>query len=250
MKPADMLRAADHRPFPLPGGSWFMKQVWRDLLCLHWPVPAERLLPYVPERLELELREGSAWISLVPFRIRPYRLRGLPPLPFAHSLLELNMRTYVTFGNEPGVYFFSLDASSRLAVEAARLVSLPYLKAVIRMVRERDKLRFAARREDKRGGPAQLEVAYGAKRAGVFHAPPGSRLHWLTERYRVYAQRGATDIVAADLHHLPWPLQQADASIGLNTMPEAMGLQLLTEPAEATYTERLDALLWPVRPLT
>ncbi len=230
-----------------------MKQVWRDLLCMHWPVPAAKVRPFVPHRLQLELWEGSAWISVIPFRIDPYRIRGLPPIPGVCSMLELNVRTYVTFGNVPGVYFFSLDASSRPAVEAARLFSLPYLKAGIRLARERDKLRFAAVREDKRGGPARLEVAYSAKDEGVFHAPPGSKLHWLTERYRFYAERGgggrSGEILAADIHHLPWALQRADVAIGLSTMTAAMGIELPDEPAEVTYTRRLDALMWPVKSL-
>ena len=68
----------------------------------------------------------------MPFRLSGLRARGLPPLPFVSSFLELNTRTYVTAGGKPGIWFFSLDASSELAVEAARLgYKLPYFRADI-----------------------------------------------------------------------------------------------------------------------
>jgi len=99
------LDAVDHRRWPLPESPWGMGQTWEDLL---------------------------AWIGIVPFRLSGLRARGLPPLPFVSSFLELNTRTYVTAGGKPGIWFFSLDASSELAVEAARLgYKLPYFRADI-----------------------------------------------------------------------------------------------------------------------
>jgi hypothetical protein len=55
------------------------------------------------------------------------RPRWMPPLPGVSAFPELNVRTYVTYGGKPGVYFFSLDAGSRLAAWAARMTyHLPY----------------------------------------------------------------------------------------------------------------------------
>jgi uncharacterized protein YqjF (DUF2071 family) len=52
------------------------------------------------------------------------------PKATAMNFLETNVRTYVHHRGEPGVWFFSLEASSRLAVYAARVGwGLPYFHA-------------------------------------------------------------------------------------------------------------------------
>jgi uncharacterized protein YqjF (DUF2071 family) len=119
-------------------------QEWRDLLFLHWRVPAAAVRPHVPRRLQLDERDGGAWVSMTPFTLRRGRLRGLPPLFDFH---ELNFRTYVTLpGRGPGIWFFSLDAASAVAVVAARVsVRLPYFLAHMeRDVEVREELSRAA----------------------------------------------------------------------------------------------------------
>jgi uncharacterized protein YqjF (DUF2071 family) len=126
------LDAVDHRRWPLPESPWGMGQTCEDLLFAHWRAPVDVLAAILPAGLELDLYEDEAWIGVVPFRLSGLRARGLPPLPFVSSFLELNTRTYVTAGGKPGIWFFSLDASSELAVEAARLgYKLPYFRADI-----------------------------------------------------------------------------------------------------------------------
>ena len=78
---ARSLRVTEHRPYPLPERPWVMGQTWLDLLFAHWRVPHDVLRPHVPDRLELEQYDGSAWIGLTPFRVIGLRLRGAPPLP-------------------------------------------------------------------------------------------------------------------------------------------------------------------------
>src|SRR5579883_3335517 len=114
-----------------------MRQNWRQLLFLHWAVPAEHVRPLVPPQLDLDLFEDTAWVSLVAFTITGLRPVGLPPLPGLSSFHETNVRTYVhRGGRDPGVWFFSLDAANRLAVLGARLAfHLPYYHA--RMLLER-----------------------------------------------------------------------------------------------------------------
>ena len=71
---------------------------------------------------------------------------------------ETNVRTYVHHRGEPGVYFFSLEAASRLAVRAARMMwGLPYWFAEMTSTREEHRMRYGSRRID---GRANLEVAW------------------------------------------------------------------------------------------
>src|SRR5205807_141876 len=101
-------------------GSWVMAQTWLDLLFAHWPLDATVLRAVVPGELPLDLWEGRAWLGLTPFEVRNLRLRPTLPVPKLSSFPEVNVRTYVTVGGKPGIYFFSLDADSALAVLAAR----------------------------------------------------------------------------------------------------------------------------------
>src|SRR5262249_15400018 len=126
--PADVA----HRPWPLPGGPWVLTQTWNDLLFAHWRVAKDRLAALVPPALELDLFDGQAWIGIVPFQMTNVAPRGVPALPWVSEFAELNVRTYVRVRDAPGVYFFSLDAASAVAVKVARtLFHLPYYLAAM-----------------------------------------------------------------------------------------------------------------------
>jgi len=244
MKADDILKQTAHRPFPLPEGKWLIRQAWHDLLFAHWQVPAELIAPFVPKELQLDLWEGAAWISLVPFHVQSSNMRELLPLPFVGSFYELNMRTYVTYRNQPGAYFFSLDASEGLAVTAARLAGLPYFNANISMNEGNENLFFHAQRADPRGHSEVFAGTYSPLSDEVFRAEPNTQLHWLTERYRLFFSKDGA-IMAGDIHHLPWPLQSAELVIEQNTMTTSLGIKLPKEAALITYTKHHEALVWP-----
>jgi hypothetical protein len=121
---AAVVEVTAHRPWPLPAEPWVMAQTWHDLLFCHWRLPVEALRPHVPAELELETFDGSGWLGVTPFLLDGLRLRNLPPVPLLSRFLEVNLRTYVRAGGRPGIWFFSLDAASRLAVEGARATTV------------------------------------------------------------------------------------------------------------------------------
>jgi uncharacterized protein YqjF (DUF2071 family) len=227
---AQTLREQDHRPWALPTRPWVMGQTWTRLLFAHWRVSHEALRPHVPQPLILEEWDGSAWIALTPFRVESLRARGLPPLPLLSSFYELNCRTYVRAGDRPGIWFFSLDASSRAAVETARRTyRLPYRFAQIRA----DGDNFDGRRI---GEDARFNARYRG-RGDQAPAPSGTLEHFLTERYCLYGGNGR---LRADIHHPPWPLQQADATL------EQTNISPLPLEGKPLYhfAERQDVLVW------
>jgi uncharacterized protein len=166
-----------------------MGQTWEDLLFTHWPVDADALRRLVPDALRLQTHEGVAWLGITPFRVGALRLRGTLPLPRVSTFLELNVRTYVTAGGKPGIWFFSLDASSRLAVEAARRTyKLPYFPARISAERRDGWIEFdAARVGDRNGGGPHVFSARYRPVGKELHAAPGSLEDFLAERYCLYA---------------------------------------------------------------
>jgi uncharacterized protein YqjF (DUF2071 family) len=215
-----------------------MGQTWDDLLFVHYRMSVEELRPLVPEGLELQEHSGTAWLGVTPFVVTGLRARGLLPLPFASSFLELNVRTYVTRDDRPGIWFFSLDATSRLAVEAARrLYRLPYFLAEISVQRRAGEVLY----ECSRGFGKAFSAAYRPV-GDMSAAEPGSLEHFLTERYCLYAEHKG-QLYRADIHHRPWPLQPAQARIHLNTMPP---VRVSDADPLVHFSARQDVVIWPL----
>lgn len=239
------LRAVTHRPYPPPARPWVMAQTWQDLLFAHWPVEEEALRRLVPAGLELDRFEGRTWVGVVPFRMSNIRARGLPAFPVVSAFPELNVRTYVTRGGRPGVWFFSLDAASVVAVEAARaLFHLPYLAASMECRRVRGEVRYESRRVDARGRRAEFRARYSA-RGPEFRAEAGTLEHWLTERYCLFARDGRGRFWRGEIHHEPWPLRPATAEISVNTMAAAAGIDLRGD-AHLLMADRIETAIWPL----
>jgi uncharacterized protein len=238
------LEAVAHRPWPLPGEPWFMGQTWENLLFAHWSVLPEALRGVVPPQLALDTFEGRAWVGVTPFLVRGLRLRRTPPAPGLSTFAEVNVRTYVVVDDRPGIYFFSLDAASGLAVRAARRAyRLPYFKARMSVSESSGEVAYRSTRTSADGPPARLEARY-RPRGETYHAVPGSLDHWLTERYCLYTLAGNT-VMRGEIHHPPWPLQAAGAEIAHNTMAEPVGVRLEGDP-RLHFAARQDVALWPI----
>jgi uncharacterized protein YqjF (DUF2071 family) len=229
-----------------------MKQTWHDLLFAHWPLPQATLRPLVPAQLELDQFNGGCWVGVVPFRMSGIRRRGMPPLPGVSRFPELNVRTYVTHGGKPGVYFFSLDAANLLAVWAARkFYHLPYFHAEMKCEdrgsedrgKDRDgNILYSSRRLKS---AAEFRGSYGPT-ADVRLREKGSLEHWLTERYCLYTtHRGS--VYRGEIHHQPWPLQDADAEMESNTVAAAGGILLPATQPHLLFARRLEVLIWALR---
>lgn len=237
-----------------------MAMDWHDLLFMHWRVKPEQLRPFVPPTLELEIYDGSAWLGIVPFVMRGTRARLTPPVPGLSRFPELNVRTYVrpVAGPErdkPGVWFFSLDATRRIAVEAARLhpplgFTLPYFKATMSAARDGDWIDYEHQRTDSnrrivygeaRSTPAGYRARYRPT-GPVRLAEPESLESFLTDRYRLYSWNGA--LFYGDIHHPPWPLQPAEADVTTNTMAGYLGIDQLEGRPLLHFSRSVKVAAW------
>jgi uncharacterized protein YqjF (DUF2071 family) len=215
-------------------------QTWVEHAFLHWrldPLELERLLP---DSVRLETYDDAAWLGVTPFLLTGLRLRGLPPFPGISSFPEVSVRTYVTRDGKPGLWYFALDAGSTLAVEAAkRVYRLPYVRAQIRYVREDDRVHLES---------ARASSAFAAEYGGTgetFTAAPGSLEAFLTDRYCIYTEDGGR-AYRAELHHPRWRLQRGEASVDVNTFTP---MPLPQVPEHVLFSERQDAVVWPLREL-
>ena len=221
-----------------------MTQTWHDLLFAHWPIAETELRPLVPRELEIDMQDGQAWIGVVPFRMSGVRLRALPGIPGATAFPELNVRTYVKRGGRAGVWFFSLDATPRIAVAAARAwFHLPYFQARMRCDARGDAIEYASERTH-RGAPAASWRGRYEPTGPVSRAPAGSLEHWLTERYCLFARAPDGRVWRGDIHHRPWPLQPARAVIERDTMTAALGLRVPPAAPHLLFARRLDVRIW------
>lgn len=123
----------------------------------------------------------------------------MPKFPYFHKFLELNVRTYVTHNDIPGVYFFSLDAEKIMPVLGARMATIPYYKARMERRPHDEWTLYSSHRQFR-------SQAYFKRRYKVTseacEVKPGTLEHWLFERYRLYKTIG-NRVVHIAVHHLP-----------------------------------------------
>jgi len=223
-----------------------MTQSWHDLLFAHWPVDARALQEKLPAGVPLDVYEGQAWIGIVPFHLTNVAPRGVPSIPFVSSFIELNVRTYVTLHGKPGIYFFSLDANSSLAVAAARtLFHLPYFEATMSVQDTGTEIVYSSRRDTRMEGVAEFVGRY--RPVGPVQLPKAGTLeHFLTERYCLYTVDSSFHARRLEIHHSPWPLQIAEAAISVNTMADAAGIRLPSTAPLLHFSKRQDMVAWPM----
>ena len=237
------MNAAAARPWPAPRTPWVLRMRWHELCFLHWRVDPDALRALLPPALPLDTFRGEAWIGVVPFRMTDVGFRGMPHVRRVSDFPELNVRTYVTLDGKPGVWFFSLDATQRLAVRAARsLFALPYFDAHIGFAHHADWVEYASARIHRDAPPAGLRVRY--RPVGVAaEAAPGSLEEFLTARYCLYASRRGR-ILRQDIDHPPWEIQPAEVELDHCSMTDQIGLALPEGGPLCHYAALTEAVAW------
>jgi uncharacterized protein YqjF (DUF2071 family) len=250
-----ILSQTAHRPYPLPAGPWVMRQRWNDLLFAHWPVPAAMVAPHLPAGLEVDTFDGNAWLGVIPFwmdqvqqRPRVLGVSATVSVPGVRRFPELNLRTYVRSRRtgKPGIFFFTLECGSLLAVLGARvLFHLPYAWASMEHRESAAGIAYHSRRLLSRQSVA-VDLTYRA--IGPVAAPSvaGTLAYFLTERYCLYTL-GFGRLLGGEVHHEPWPLQPAEAEWRTNELPAAYGLTLPEVAPVLQFSRSLPVFLWPLR---
>lgn len=213
------------------------RQRWNGLLFLHWALPPESVRSTVPAELPLDLRHGMAWVGIVAFDIagaRPPLLPGALGLDF----FETNTRTYVRLPDgDPAVWFYALDASSRVAVRGARLAyGLPYFPARMSRGREGETQVYRTAR-DAPGAPG-LDVRY---RTGdpVGAAAPGSLEEFLIERYVLHTITDG-EVRSVRVRHPPYSLREVEVESVSEGLLAAAGLARPSDPPLAHFSDGVD----------
>src|SRR5436190_4589789 len=239
-----------------PDQQVVLHQNWHHLLFLHWEVPVADLQRMIPPELTIDTFEGKAYVGLVPFTLTGVRPVMAPPLPWISTFHEVNVRTYVHLaGRDPGVWFFSLDASSNIAVAAARAAyKLPYFHSQIEFSVTNDPLPavdFDAHRDDEKGQkPANGRIRYTPMDGIVAAAGPGTIENFLIERYILYASDGDHHVHRARVHHQPYPVQRADLLECEETLVWAAGIRRPQDSPLKHYARELNVKVYPLERVT
>ncbi|MCG8418652.1 MAG: DUF2071 domain-containing protein [Proteobacteria bacterium] len=248
-------------PTRRPGGRVQGYQRWRDLLFLHWPVAVDDLRPLIPDALDIDVFEDQAYVGLVAFAMYGVRPAWLPEW-LAFDFLETNVRTYVhAAGDDPGVYFFSLDAASWLAVKAARLGwGLPYFYARMSMntIGQTKHSRADNRTVDvatgtvidyqttRRPESARTRVRYRVG-AELGDSRPDTLEYFLFERYLLHVERRSS-IYTGQVYHAPYPIWLAEVEQCSDELVAAAGLpRPLGDPPLVHYSPGVDVEIFPLR---
>lgn len=238
------------RPSPKPEGPWAVAMTWKDLLFAHWAVDASLIKHFLPESLELDLFEGKAYVGVVPFRMEGVRQAMMPAIPGLSNFPEINVRTYVKAGGKTGVYFLSLDTSSKLAVaHGQKTYNLPYYNAWIATGKSDGWYTYSSVRQEPGAPPAQFKAKYRPQGEAT-RAGRGTMEEWLVERYCLFTTLPASGLCRVDVHHKPWALQPAEAEIEINTMGEPFGFDLSKDKPICHFSAELQTNSWPAKPVT
>lgn len=233
-----------------PAGSPAGYQKWRSLLFLHWEVPVPTLRALVPEPLAIDTFDGRAYVGVVAFEMHDVRpSRFLPALPTARDFEEVNVRTYVHLrGADPGVWFFSLDAASALAVLGARaFFHLPYYHARMHTGRDGDgRIAYRSERHWEGGTRAALDVRYETGEA-LGPAADGTFEHFLAERYYLYALTAGGTLLRGQVHHTPYPLQAARVVSLDESLLAAAGIPRREERASELWSPGVDVEIFGLK---
>src|SRR5215831_17753645 len=96
----------------------FLTARWSNLFLATYAVPPSLLWKRLPPGLELDMRDGQAFVSLVAFDFHDTRVLGIP-WPGYRNFPELNLRFYVRHGADRGVMFVREFVAQRLVAWVA-----------------------------------------------------------------------------------------------------------------------------------
>ena len=178
---------------------------------------------------------------MVPFIADHTRLRFSLPFPIAGTYRELNVRAYVKYNGRSGVYFFSLDADSLLAVKAASAGGfLPYRYARMKVVKKGKRHVFMSRLA-KSGIGENFRMGFTPS-AGILEA---SELElWLTERYCLWTKPKAV-LYRVDIAHAPWQLQNVHIEIAENSLAQFLPVDWNAEEPLAHFSALQKTRFYP-----
>jgi uncharacterized protein YqjF (DUF2071 family) len=224
-----------------------VRQEWRTMTFIHWSYPPEVIRPLLPDDLEVDVRDGRAWVSLTAFVLSDQRPGVVPSLGGLSTFPETNLRTYAigTDGRD-GLHFLDLEAGSAITASALRtMLDLPYHHARMDVTRE-PVLRYRSSRRTSSGLLGHdIEVQVGRPIPG---GAEDTLDQWLAGRWRAFGRVLGRRIVTP-VRHEPWPLHEAVLIRDEQDLLAAAGLPQPPEAPLVHYSPGVSAAIGLPRPV-
>jgi uncharacterized protein YqjF (DUF2071 family) len=220
------------------------------MLFLSWPVTPGTIAGRIPPQLSLDTFDGQAWITLIPFRMERLRLRGLPPIPPFSQFDEVDCLTYVAHREARGIWFFRIEADTRLgSAMAGMLFGLPYHSATISLDVEGEERTFRCEGEVNRAGERpELRLRY-RPRGPIHEAAPGTLAHLIVEQFVMFSRTRSGTLLSGRESRAPRRIQECDVVVSRNTLAEAARVPGPTGEPVAWYCARSDIRTWLPAPV-
>ncbi|MET9886109.1 DUF2071 domain-containing protein [Streptomyces sp. NPDC006430] len=208
------------------------RQIWRDLVFLHWEVDSCDVARLMPQGTVPDLYRGHAYAGLVFFRMEDFAFGHTTPLPYLSSFNEVNVRLYSRDAlGRRGVVFRSLDCDRLLPVLAARAgFGLPYRWARVsrQWYGRRLLYRTRGRVHERPSGRVWVQVSDGVVK-------PRPLDEFLTYRWGLHGRGPARSYYMPNAHPM-WTFQRCDL-LGWDASPLAAAgvTPLRAEPDSVLY---------------
>lgn len=207
----------------------FLAAEWRHLAMLNYRVPIGLLERFVPRGTELDLWQGSAYVSLVGFMFHDTRLFGIP-VPFHGSFEEVNLRMYVrrvVNGEVRRAVTFIRELVPRVAIAtAARLAYNEPYRA----------LPMSHRIDLPEGGDGTVEYSWKVGGAwtrlrvdGIgesMSAAAGSEEEFITRHHWGYTRQRDGSTIEYEVRHPAWTIRSARGATVQGDLAATYGLEL------------------------
>ncbi len=204
-------------------------QSWQELLFLHWTYDPEKLQTFLPEGLYVDTYNDIAYVGIVPFFMRDIKPAFFGTRLPGVNFYEMNVRTYVhdEQGN-PGVWFFSLDANNRLAVQIAKtFFHLPYYYSDFKVSKNKETGWVDYNCTRPKNSTASYIYKGNALRGIAEH---GSLEFFLLERYLLFCTDKKGTIYNGRVHHAPYQIYDSEVAKWDTHPLEWNGLGIIKTP--------------------
>lgn len=187
----------------------FLTAEWRDLVMLNFAIDEPALRPLVPRGVEIDRWNGQTLISVIGFRFRNTRVRGVP-IPFHRNFDEINLRFYVRRhapdGWRRGVVFVKEVVPRRaIAAVARRVYNENYVACPTRSRLELPATATAAGRIEYQWTTSNGPLTLTAEFRGEPSVPPeDSAESFIAEHHWGYTRQRDGATLEYRVDHPPW----------------------------------------------
>jgi uncharacterized protein YqjF (DUF2071 family) len=231
-----------------PPGPPSLTAKCRQISFLHWSANADRVQRFLPAGLRADTHQGSAYVTLSQFKVRSAKNGKAKWIPSAR-FNAVTLRTYVIDATgTPGVWLFSIDASSRTLRFLARdILGLPFYHANVHVRHKNNCVAYRARRT-RGNNQAECKLTVAIDHS-LREAEPGTLEFFLIERYASFSVRAGA-VVRSRIYHAPLVLHDGSVESLEESYCTAAGLPELQAEPLFQFCHGIDAEVFPFERVT